>query len=109
MVESIERADGHRVISDLSEARDKIANLERALVSSRRIGAAIGVLMAHCQVTYDQAFALLCEASHVTHRKVRELAEEVLLTGTLHRPASPASPASPGGQVGDTGDGPALR
>lgn len=114
MVESIEHANGHRVISDLSEARDKIANLERALVSSRRIGAAIGVIMASRKVTYEQALALLRGASQATHRKLREIAEDVLLTGLV--PPHPvgtadgnAHTASPGAHAGDTGDRPAVR
>lgn len=63
--------------------RDKIANLEAALVTARRIGAAMGVLMASHKVTEPQAFDLLRTASQNRHRKLREVAEDVLLTGTL--------------------------
>ena len=70
----------------LADARDKIENLERALTSSRRIGAAIGVLMYRHKVTIDQAFELLRVASQVTHRKLRDVAEDVLTTGELNLP-----------------------
>jgi hypothetical protein len=63
--------------------REKIANLETALVTARRIGAAIGVLMSRHQVTDAQAFNLLREASQMNHRKLREVAEDVVLTGTI--------------------------
>jgi hypothetical protein len=71
---------------ELAEARDKIANLERALTSSRRIGAAMGVLMYRHKITIDQAFELLRVASQVTHRKLRDVAEDVLTSGELTLP-----------------------
>lgn len=63
--------------------RAAIANLESALVSARRIGAAIGVLMASQRVTDDQAFRLLVRASQSRNRKLRDIAEDVVLTGIL--------------------------
>jgi hypothetical protein len=82
-----ERACGRALIVTLQEAeraaRDQIAHLETALVSARRIGAAIGIIMARCQVTDDHAFALLRTTSQLTHRKVRDIAEDVVLTGAL--------------------------
>lgn len=63
--------------------RDKIANLEAALITARRIGAAMGVLMTSHKVTDSQAFDLLRHVSQSTHRKLREVAEDVVLTGTL--------------------------
>lgn len=71
--------------------RDKIANLEAALVTARRIGAAMGVLMNSQKVTNAQAFDLLREASQRSHRKLRDVAEEVLLSGVL--PNSPSAPS----------------
>ena len=65
------------------QAQEQIAHLEIALVSSRRIGAAMGVLMASRRVTDEQAFALLRMASQHNHRKLRDIAEEVVLTGEL--------------------------
>jgi GAF domain-containing protein len=67
----------------LHEAEDQAANLEAALESSREIGAAIGVLMAHRKVTQDEAFALLRATSQTLHRKLRDVASEVVETGTL--------------------------
>ena len=63
--------------------RERIANLEVALTTARRIGAAMGILMSRRRLTDVQAFELLREASHVRQRKLRELAEDVLLAGDL--------------------------
>jgi hypothetical protein len=59
------------------------ANLQVALTSNRRIGIAIGILMAHHRITDTAAFELLREASQRAHRKLRDIAEDVVLTGTL--------------------------
>jgi AmiR/NasT family two-component response regulator len=67
----------------MSAPTDKIAHLEAALVSSRRIGAAIGILMARRHVTYDQAFELLRVASQQGNRKLRDVAEDVIFTGDV--------------------------
>lgn len=61
----------------------RIVNLERALATNREIGAAIGVLMARHKVTQDQAFDLLRMASQNTHRKLADIAREVVETGAL--------------------------
>ena len=92
-----ERACDRALIATLQEAelaaRDQVVHLETALVTSRRIGAAIGILMARCHVTDDHAFALLRTTSQLTHRKVRDIAEDVVLTGTLPPLDEPAKPA----------------
>lgn len=59
------------------------ANLQLALTSNRRIGVAIGILMAHHRITDTAAFEMLREASQRAHRKLRDIAEDVVLTGTL--------------------------
>ncbi len=59
------------------------AGLEVALVSNRRIGIAVGILMCRLRVTEDRAFAVLCEHSQDHNVKVRDLAEEVIYTGGL--------------------------
>lgn len=59
------------------------ANLQVALTTNRRIGTAIGILMAHRRITDTAAFELLREASQRGHRKLREIADDVMLTGTL--------------------------
>jgi hypothetical protein len=67
----------------LYNAQDTATNLESALGSSRRIGAAIGVLMAHHKVTEDVAFDMLRTSSQHLHRKLRDIAADVVETGTL--------------------------
>jgi AmiR/NasT family two-component response regulator len=69
----------------LKAALTKIHHLETALQSSRRIGAALGVLMARLRITLDAAFDLLSTASPHRNRKLRDLAEDILYTGTLDR------------------------
>ena len=61
--------------------RSQIANLEIALGTARRIGAALGIIMATYRVGEEQAFVTLRIASQHTNRKLREVAEDVLLTG----------------------------
>ena len=63
--------------------QEKVRNLEIALDTSRDIGAAIGILMARYLLTQDQGFQLLQLASQGGHRKLRDVAAEVLDTGDL--------------------------
>lgn len=63
--------------------RDRAENLERALSSNRDIGTAVGVLMAQHKLTRDQAFDLLRIASQNTNRKLRDVALDVIDTGTV--------------------------
>lgn len=63
--------------------RDEAQHLQRALESNRDIGAAIGVLMAHHKITREQAFDLLRLASQNTHRKLADIARDVVDTGAL--------------------------
>ena len=64
-------------------ARERAANLEKALVNSRRIGMAVGVLMFSRKLTDDQAFALMRIVSQNTNRRMLLVAEDVIETGTL--------------------------
>lgn len=82
------------VSMSLQKARDlrRADNLEVALKSSRQIGTAMGILMARRLVTSEQAFELLNRASQHLNRKLRDIAEEVELTGTL-----PNLPGTAGG------------
>ncbi|HEX2902593.1 MAG TPA: GAF and ANTAR domain-containing protein [Jatrophihabitans sp.] len=68
---------------------DQADNLSKALESNRRIGVAIGVLVAIYKVTEEQAFELLRTASQRNHVKLADVAEEVVLTG-----AAPSWPES---------------
>lgn len=83
-------AELDRVAAELTAARRTIADLEAqvvhletALTSSREIGAAIGVLMNQRHIDADAAFGLLRTVSQNSHRKLRDVASDVLYTGTL--------------------------
>jgi AmiR/NasT family two-component response regulator len=67
----------------LRAAERRADNLERGLMSNRRIGMAIGVLMTIRHLTEQQAFDELRAASMRHHVKLRALAEQVIYTGTL--------------------------
>ena len=62
---------------------DKNQHLEIALQSNRKIGIAMGILMASYRMTEQQAFDLLRATSQTTHRKLNAVAEDVALTGTI--------------------------
>jgi transcriptional regulator with GAF, ATPase, and Fis domain len=66
-----------------AKERHKATHLEIGLVSNREIGTAIGVLMTSCRITDQQAFDMLRIASQHHHRKLRDVAAEVALTGQL--------------------------
>jgi hypothetical protein len=63
------------------ETRDRAANLEIALASSRQISAAVGIVMAQDRCSYDEAFQRIRSISQRTHRKMRELADQIVFTG----------------------------
>jgi GAF domain-containing protein len=69
-------------------AQRKTVNLEIALESSRQIGTAIGILMSSRLITADRAFDQLRQVSQNTHRKIRDVALDVMETGTLPEVAS---------------------
>jgi len=78
-----------RVLLIHASSADETTNLGHALVTSRQIGAAIGILMNAHKITEDDAFALLRSASQNLNRKLREVALEVTKTGTLPDRAHP--------------------
>lgn len=63
--------------------QDENMHLSRALESNREIGMAMGILMARELYTPEEAFNRLRVASQHLHRKLHDLAEEVILTGAL--------------------------
>jgi len=67
----------------LLAATEQAGNLQTALSSSREIGMALGILMAHRKITGDVAFDLLRTTSQNLHRKLRDVAGEVMETGAL--------------------------
>jgi DNA-binding response OmpR family regulator len=90
-----ELAQGHS--RRLVQAQQTSTQLQMALTSNRQIGVAVGVLMAREKVTSERAFDLLRRRSNHTNRKLRDVAEEVALTGQLSQPPSHDAPqTSPG-------------
>jgi hypothetical protein len=59
------------------------AQLQEALHASRRIGAAIGIVMVKRRVSESEAFLILSRASQNTNRKVRVVADEVVEKGEV--------------------------
>ena len=80
--------------------QDKIDNLELALRNSRSIGMAVGVLMSLHKITDAQAFDLLRIVSQTRHRKIADIAADVVATGALDLPETPEDrthrPVAPG-------------
>jgi tetrahydromethanopterin S-methyltransferase subunit F len=56
-------------------------NLTNGLQTSRQIGMAMGILMYSHKITAEAAFELLREVSGRTHRKVRDLAVDIIERG----------------------------
>lgn len=72
--------------------RRRAEELEQALRTNRRIGMAMGILMARHQVTDDQAFDLLRIASQNSNRKLADIARDVCDTGALDVPLTRRGP-----------------
>ena len=66
-----------------ARATERVTHLEHALLTNRRIGIAIGILMAHHQVTEEHAFDLLRTSSQRENVKLAAIAERVVHTGGL--------------------------
>lgn len=66
-----------------ANAEEQNSHLRAALDSNRRIGVALGIIMATYKTTEAQAFDLLRMASQHSHRKLRDIAEDVVTTGAL--------------------------
>lgn len=81
-----------------ASANEKARNLLKALENSREIGVAMGIIMARHLVTREQAFHTLRLVSQHKHRKLAEIAAEVVETGEV--PAFPVTRAArhPGAQ-----------
>ena len=60
---------------------EQAAHLETAPQTARTIGAAIGIVMTRHRVSEVAAFELLKKASQDANRKLRLVAEEIVLTG----------------------------
>jgi GAF domain-containing protein len=81
----------------LQDARVLVENLQKALEFRSVIEQAKGILIERYRLTADQAFRLLADASMHTNRKVRAVAEDLVLTGelTLAPPACRPLPTGP--------------
>lgn len=64
-------------------ASQKIENLEIALDSRTIIGQAVGVVMERFDLEPDRAFAVLSRLSQDLNRKVRDVAQELVVTRTM--------------------------
>jgi hypothetical protein len=65
--------------------RERAEHLRVALSTNRQIGAAMGILMARHRCSSEQAFTALRVTSQHLHRKLRDVADEVIYTGVLPR------------------------
>ena len=83
----------------LVQAQQTATQLQMALTTNRQIGVAVGVLMAREKVTSERAFDLLRVRSNNTNRKLRDVAEEVALTGQLSQPPTQDAPQSSPGSL----------
>ena len=72
-----------RVLMMHADQADDAVNLKQALMTSRHIGIALGILMNAHKITEEEAFTLLRATSQHLNRKLRDVAEDVLRTGTL--------------------------
>jgi hypothetical protein len=83
-----DRADVDRaLIAELQDEgvirQEQVANLERALRTSRTIGAALGIVMANLKVNEADAFKLLSKVSQDGNRKLRAVADDIVTTGDV--------------------------
>jgi hypothetical protein len=76
-------ADLAAVAIDRAALREQTQSLAIGLESNRLIGTAIGIVMANRRTTYGVAFDMLKTCSQHTNRKLRQIADEVVLTGEL--------------------------
>jgi transcriptional regulator with GAF, ATPase, and Fis domain len=72
---------GHIAVAVTSARR--IAQLNEALDSRTSIAAAVGILMERFDLSYDRAFAVLGRISAQGNVKIRDLAMELVATGSL--------------------------
>jgi hypothetical protein len=67
--------------SDLAAAAAHAEQLQRALVSNRQIGMAMGILMERHKLTHEQAFDRLRDLSQRSNVKLHDVAEQIIYTG----------------------------
>ena len=69
--------------TELGLAAEHAEHLEQALLSSRRIGIAVGIVMERHKVTADDAFKVLTRLSMERNEKLRNIADLIATTGEL--------------------------
>jgi AmiR/NasT family two-component response regulator len=79
----VNTSSGDSGAATIAEYERKIAHLEFALETNRRIGIAIGIVMSRYLQTDTQAFDSLRVVSQRSSRKLRDIAEDVIRTGAL--------------------------
>ena len=84
-----DKATIDKLNDELQHERQRVDQLSTGLVNARRIGAAIGVLMASSKDTYDVAFRMLSGTSQAENVKLHVVAVRVLAAGTLERLPGP--------------------
>ncbi|MGY2127007.1 ANTAR domain-containing protein [Blastococcus sp. SYSU DS0617] len=72
-----------RLRSELGIVHEHVTQLEAALLSSRRIGIAMGIVMERHRLTEEQAFGVLVRLSQDGNVKVRDIAARIVETGQL--------------------------
>ncbi|MEO7259893.1 MAG: ANTAR domain-containing protein [Jatrophihabitantaceae bacterium] len=98
-VAAIER---ERLVDVVAAQQVQVDNLRIALTSNRHISTAVGILMATHKLTTDNAFDLLRRVSQHSHRKLHDIALDVIDTGAIELPAGLTPmppPASPGNET----------
>ena len=80
----------------LEEARDHADHLHAALLSSRQIGIAIGIVMERYKLPADRAFAILRQLSMDLNRKLADIALEIAGTGAVPETARSSWRVRPG-------------
>jgi AmiR/NasT family two-component response regulator len=70
-----------RAHADLAAANAEADDLRRALVTSRQIGMAMGILMERHRLTAEQSFDRLRDLSQRRNVKLRDIAEQLIHTG----------------------------
>ena len=71
------------VDDQLKQLSTEVENLRFALQASRRIGIAIGIVMNAHRLTDGQAFDVLARLSQQKNMKLRDLVEDIVLTGDI--------------------------
>lgn len=71
--------------ADLAVAATHAEHLQRALISNRRIGMAMGILMERHRFTEEQAFEQLRDLSQRRNVKLRDVAEQIIYTGDVEQ------------------------